>query len=144
VNLGVTPKGARKWWLGELSRIAKERNVELTELNATPKLIAELESLIQKGELNDKLARTALLGVLETGHTLTDVIQDQDLRLVQNLDSVSESVAEALTANPEVAAKLKAGDLKPLGVIIGSVMKATGGKIDAGQIHQAILDQIKN
>ena len=40
---------ARKWWTGELSRIAKDQGVELADLSITPAQVAELESLVVAG-----------------------------------------------------------------------------------------------
>src|SRR5262249_15682165 len=56
VQAGATPDAARKWWLGELSRLANESSVELRDVGASPEHVAELQTLIDGGNLNDKLA----------------------------------------------------------------------------------------
>src|SRR3989440_6041855 len=63
VAAGATPEAARKWWLGELSRVANESGAELSSL-ATPLHVAEFQQLIDDGKLTDKLARTVLEGVV--------------------------------------------------------------------------------
>jgi aspartyl-tRNA(Asn)/glutamyl-tRNA(Gln) amidotransferase subunit B len=42
VLLGADPTKARTWWLGEVSRIANEKEVALTELTISPKDVAEI------------------------------------------------------------------------------------------------------
>ncbi len=64
VAAGASPEGARKWWLGELSRRANEQGVDLAAVGATPEHVAELQQLVEAGTLNDKLARTVLEGVI--------------------------------------------------------------------------------
>ena len=58
VAAGARRPAARKWWLGELARIANEHGVELAELrdHARPQ-VARVEALVAAGALNDKLAR---------------------------------------------------------------------------------------
>ncbi len=40
-------------------------------------------------------------------------------------------------ANPDVVEKLKAGNMKPMGAIIGAVMKATRGQADAKAVTRS-------
>ena len=61
---GATPAAARKWWITELARRANEGGVELEELAITPAQVAALQRLVDSGEINDKLARQAIEGVL--------------------------------------------------------------------------------
>mgnify|MGYP003351687060 CR=1 FL=1 len=64
VNLGADPTKARGWWLGEISRIANEKDTSVVSLSITPKDVAEIVELINKGELTDKLARQVVEGVI--------------------------------------------------------------------------------
>ena len=64
VAAGATPAAARKWWMGELARTAKQQEVDLEELPVTPAQIGELQALVDSGRINDKLARQVLEGVL--------------------------------------------------------------------------------
>ena len=54
------------------------------------------------------------------------------------LNSVSvpmlEDIQAALDANPDVAEKLKTGDMRPIGVIVGFVMKETKGRADGKEV----------
>ncbi|MDP2014646.1 MAG: Asp-tRNA(Asn)/Glu-tRNA(Gln) amidotransferase subunit GatB, partial [Actinomycetota bacterium] len=57
IAIGVDSSAARKWWTGELLRVANEQGVELDQISVTPHDIQEVEALIDSGALNDKLAR---------------------------------------------------------------------------------------
>ena len=48
---GASGQAARKWWMGELSRTAKEQEVALEELAVTPEQVAELQKVIIIGLL---------------------------------------------------------------------------------------------
>ena len=60
-------------------------------------------------------------------------------------DRVAEraAVQEALDANPDVVEKLKGGNMKPMGAIIGAVMRATKGQADAKAVTKIVMEKIK-
>ena len=66
VKLGADPTRARGWWLGEISRIANEKEVSIFDLAISPKDVADIVALVAAGELTDKLARQVVEGVISS------------------------------------------------------------------------------
>ena len=60
IAAGTTAAVARKWWMGEIARLAKNADVEILDLGVTPATIVELNSLIEGKKINDKIARQVL------------------------------------------------------------------------------------
>jgi aspartyl-tRNA(Asn)/glutamyl-tRNA(Gln) amidotransferase subunit B len=143
VQAGATPAGARKWWMGELARVANERAVELAELPATPADVAALEALIGSGRINDKLARQVLEGVLAGEGGPAEVVAARGLAVVSDDAALLSAVEAALAAAPEIAAKIRAGKVAAAGAIVGAVMKATRGQADAARVRQLILEKLQ-
>jgi aspartyl-tRNA(Asn)/glutamyl-tRNA(Gln) amidotransferase subunit B len=143
VAAGATPEAARKWWLGELSRVANERGVELPSL-ATPSHVAELQALIDSGKLTDKLARTVLEGVVAGEGSPSDVMAARGLAVVSDTGALTAAVDEAIAANPDVAAKVREGKVAAAGVIVGAVMKATRGQADAKTVRELVLARLSS
>lgn len=125
VEAGVNPASARKWWMGELSRRAKERELSLEDMPVTPAQIAELQGLIDSGRINDKLARQVLEGVLAGEGSPTEVVEARGLEVVSDDGALSKAVQDALDANPDVVEKIKGGKVAAAGALVGAVMKAT-------------------
>lgn len=48
VKAGATSAGARKWWMGELARFAKDNEVELASVPVTSEQVAELDSWLNR------------------------------------------------------------------------------------------------
>lgn len=140
---GATAAGARKWWLGELSREANAKGVTLEELPITPADVAEVEKLIADGKLNDKLAKQTVAGVLAGEGTPSEVVEKRGLKIVSDDGLIDKAVDEAFAANPDVVEKLKSGNMKPMGVIIGAVMKATRGQADAKAVTKVVMGKLK-
>jgi len=84
VAAGAAPQAARKWWMGELSRVANDREVELGSLPVTPAAVAELQGLVDSGRINDKLARQVLEGVLAGEGSPTEVVTARGLEVVSD------------------------------------------------------------
>ncbi|MDR1189416.1 MAG: Asp-tRNA(Asn)/Glu-tRNA(Gln) amidotransferase subunit GatB [Bifidobacteriaceae bacterium] len=143
VAAGSSPAGARKWWLGELARIANERGVELGELPVSPGDVASLETLIQSGRINDKLARQVLEGVLAGEGTPDQVLAARGLEIVSDDAALLEAVDAALAAQPDIAAKIRAGKVQAAGAIVGAVMRATRGQADAARVRELILERVE-
>ncbi|WP_203656683.1 Asp-tRNA(Asn)/Glu-tRNA(Gln) amidotransferase subunit GatB [Demequina activiva] len=141
VEAGAKPQAARKWWMGELARTANDRDVPLRDLPVTPEHVAELQSLVDAGTINDKLARQALEGVLAGEGSPREVVESRGLEVVSDDSALEAAVDEALAAQPDVLAKIQDGKIQAAGAIVGAVMKATRGQADAGRVREIILQR---
>ena len=142
VAAGVTPAAARKWWMGELSRRAKERELALADMAVTPAQIAELQGLVDAGRLTDKLAREVLEGVLAGEGDPTAIVEARGLEVVSDEGALTAAVQEALDANPDIVEKIKAGKVAAAGALVGAVMKATRGQADAARVRELIMEMV--
>ena len=142
VGAGCDPASARKWWMGEISRRAKEREVSLDEAGVSPEQVAELQGLVDSGRINDKLARQALEGVLAGEGSPAQVVEARGLEVVSDDGALTAAVQEALDANPDVVEKIKGGKVKAAGALVGAVMKATRGQADAARVRELIMEMV--
>ena len=143
VKAGASAAGAKKWWLGELAREANTRGVTLEELPITPQDVAQVEKLIADGKLNDKLAKQTVACVLAGEGTPDEVVNKHGFKVMNDDSALEAAVDAALAADPEVAEKLKSGNMKPMGAIIGAVMRATKGQADAKAVTKIVMAKIK-
>jgi aspartyl-tRNA(Asn)/glutamyl-tRNA(Gln) amidotransferase subunit B len=142
VAAGASAAAARKWWLGELARRANESGIELAAVGATPAQVAELQTLVDSGKLNDKLARVVLEGVIAGEGSPTAVMEARGLAVVSDTGALTAAVDEAIAANPDVAAKVRDGKVAAAGALVGAVMKTTKGQADAKAVRELILQRL--
>ncbi|HEU4541028.1 MAG TPA: Asp-tRNA(Asn)/Glu-tRNA(Gln) amidotransferase subunit GatB [Jiangellaceae bacterium] len=142
VAAGASAAGAKKWWLGEIARAANERGVELDAVGVTPGDVARVDALISEGALNDKLARLVFEGVLAGEGSPDEVIAARGLALVSDDAALDAAVDEAIAAMPDVADKVRAGNLKAIGPLVGAVMKATRGQADAARVRELLMQKL--
>jgi aspartyl-tRNA(Asn)/glutamyl-tRNA(Gln) amidotransferase subunit B len=142
VAAGASPADARKWWLNELVRRANESGTELAQLPITPGDVAEIAALVASGQLNDKLARQVIEGVLAGEGTPAEVVAARGLAIVSDEGALTKAVDEAIAANPEVAQRVRDGRVAAAGALVGAVMKATRGQADAARARELILARL--
>ena len=142
ISAGATEVAARKWWMGEFSRIANEKGCDLEDLAVKPADIIEVEQLIGAGELTDKLARSVFEGVIAGEGSVSEVISSRGLKVVSDDTALIAAIEQALAEQPDVAEKIKSGKVQAAGAIVGAVMKATQGQADAAKVRALLLQQL--
>ena len=142
VTAGADPAGARKWWMGELARVANEREIELGDLPITAADVARVEAMVGAGALNDKLARQVIDGVLSGEGNPDEVVAARGLAVVSDDASLLTAIDDAIAANPDAAEKIRDGKHAAAGALIGAVMKSTAGKADAARVRELLLTRL--
>ncbi|HWL01964.1 MAG TPA: Asp-tRNA(Asn)/Glu-tRNA(Gln) amidotransferase subunit GatB [Microbacteriaceae bacterium] len=140
VAAGASPAQARKWWTGEISRVANASDREPASL-IEPEVVAEIVVLIESGALTDRLAREALDGVLAGEGTPAEVVARRGLAVVSDDSALIAAIDEALAAQPDVLEKIRDGKVQAAGAVIGAVMKAMQGKADAARVRELVLER---
>ena len=140
IDAGVEAPAARKWWMGEISRIANDRDVEPSSL-VSPDEIKALQSLVDQGTLTDKLAREVLLGMIDGEGTPEEIVAARGLEVVSDDGALMAAIDEALAADPDVLDKIREGKVQAAGAIIGAVMKAMKGQADAARVRELIIER---
>jgi aspartyl-tRNA(Asn)/glutamyl-tRNA(Gln) amidotransferase subunit B len=140
-DAGAPPAEARSWWVSYLSQQANNRGVELTELAITPAQVAEVIGLVAGGSLNNKLARVVVDGVLAGAGEPAEIVEKRGLVVVSDDTALYAAVDQALSAQPDVAQKIRSGKVAAAGAIVGAVMKATKGQADAQRVRELVLER---
>jgi aspartyl-tRNA(Asn)/glutamyl-tRNA(Gln) amidotransferase subunit B len=142
VELGADPTKARSWWLGEISRIANDKDVAIADLSITPQDVAEIVALVSAGELTDKLARQVVEGVIAGEGKPAQVISSRGIKVVNDDSELMAAIERACTAQPDTAQKVRDGHLPAAGALIGMVMKDTKGQADAARVRELLLGHL--
>jgi aspartyl-tRNA(Asn)/glutamyl-tRNA(Gln) amidotransferase subunit B len=141
VAAGASSGEARSWWVSYLSQQANVQGVALDELAITPAQLARVIELVGAGELNNKLARQAVDGVLAGEGSPDEVVGARGLKIVSDDSALIAAVDAALAQQPDVADKIRGGKVAAAGAIVGAVMKATRGKADAQRVRELIIER---
>jgi len=137
---GASAQSARKWWTGEIARVANERGVEPSSL-VSPLHVSELVAMVEDGELTDRLARQVLEGVMAGEGSPGEVVKSRGLAVVSDDGALIAAIDDALASQPDVLEKIRDGKVQAAGAVIGAVMKAMKGQADAARVRELVLER---
>jgi aspartyl-tRNA(Asn)/glutamyl-tRNA(Gln) amidotransferase subunit B len=138
---GVDPKHAANWISGDLRALLNESGTDISRSKVTPEHVIELIELVSRGEVSRSAARDVLATVFETGDRPTAVVEREGLGSV-DADELSGVVDGVISSNPDEAGRVRGGDKKVVGFLVGQVMKATRGNADGGRVRQLLMDKL--
>ena len=138
VAAGGAPQMVANWLTGEVTALLRRTESTLAESSIDGTALAELSSMVGEGKLSASAAKDVLAGVAAGEGNPAEVAASRDLIQVSDTASLEPIVDEVLAANADAVEKLRAGDGKVVGYLIGQVMRATGGKADPGAVSDII------
>jgi len=99
-----------------------------------PGALATLVGMVTERRVTQNAAKQVLDLLVAEGGDPQAIVADRGLGAIAGGDALEPIVQAALDANPDVVEKLKGGNMKPIGVIVGYVMKETKGRADGGEV----------
>ena len=128
VAAGADAQQAARWLAGDVRRLLNRAGITIAESPLTAERLSELLALIDSGAISGKIAKGVLEAVLTDDLDPAQVVDRRGLRLIADPAELGACVDAAMAAFPEAAAQLRQGDRRPVGFLIGEVMKRTGGR----------------
>jgi len=138
---GTDPKQAANWVSGDLRARLNEAGIEVSESKVTPEHLRELISLVSGGEISRSAAKDVLGKTFETGDAPSAVVEREGLAAV-GVDELGGVVDEVISSNPNEAERVRGGDKKVVGFLVGQVMRATRGNADGGRVRELLLEKL--
>ena len=135
------PKQAANWTTGDLRARLNEAGIEISESKVEPGHLAELISLVEGGAVSRSAAKDVLGIVFTSGDSPSEVVEREGLASMGG-DELSGVVDGVIAANPSEAERVRDGDNKVVGFLVGQVMKATRGNADGGRVRQLLLEKL--
>jgi aspartyl-tRNA(Asn)/glutamyl-tRNA(Gln) amidotransferase subunit B len=138
---GVEPQPLANWLTNELTaRIGADGDPGRSKVE--PGALAALVAMVSERRVTQGAARKVLDALVERGGDPQAIVEAEGLGAIGGGDELGQAVAAALESNPAVAEKLRAGDMKPIGVIVGHVMRETRGRADGGEVTRLVREQL--
>ena len=140
---GVDPQQAANWVTGDLRALLNESGVEVGDSKVTPERMAEVIGLVSEGTISRSAARDVLGRVFETGESASAIVEREGLSSM-GADELGGVVDGVIGANPDEAERVRGGDKKVVGFLVGQVMKATRGSADGGRVRELLLQKLNS
>ena len=86
--------------------------------------------------------RQVLDRLVAEGGDPAQIVQAEGLEAIGGGDELAQVVAAALAANPDAAERVRAGNAKAIGPIVGHVMRETHGRADGGEVTRLVHERL--
>jgi aspartyl-tRNA(Asn)/glutamyl-tRNA(Gln) amidotransferase subunit B len=139
------PKAAANWVMGDLLRFYKEGNVDLKDLSkspVTPKMLADMISLVEKGTISGKIAKTVMEEMYTTGKEAKKIIEEKGLVQISDSSEIEKIVDKVIGENVKTVEQYRAGKTGSFGFFVGQVMKATGGRANPQTVNELLRKKL--
>jgi aspartyl-tRNA(Asn)/glutamyl-tRNA(Gln) amidotransferase subunit B len=127
---GADPRVVGNWLTGDVVALLRRESLDLAATALTAPHLTELSAMVAGGDLSATAAKEVLERVIAGEGTPAEVAKDRDLIQISDVAAIEAAVDGVLAGNAEELQRMRDGDMKPLGFLVGQVMRATGGKAD--------------
>ena len=142
VAAGASPQAAAKWLSNEVMGWMNEHDAASAALPLDGPQLAELLAMIDEGTLSTKLARQVLTRVLEGEGTPRDVARAHGLEQVSDDAELAAMVDDAIAGQPDAAQRVRDGNEKAIGALVGAVMKASRGQANPQRVNELLRERL--
>ena len=129
--------------MGEVTRGLNDSGLAITACPVTPKLLADLLALIDKGTISGKIAKTVFDEMWQSGKEPAKIVEEKGLVQVSDTGAIEKIVDEIMAANMGQVEEFRGGKEKVLGFFVGQVMKASKGKANPALVNEILLKKLK-
>ena len=137
------PKTVCNWMLSDIAKVLNEKELEPDQIPFSPKDLAELIGLIEKGTISGAIAKKVLDKMFEEAKTPETIIKENGWVQISDEGAIKEVVEKIIMQNPQSVADYKAGKEKALGFLVGQAMKETKGKANPQMLNTMFKDALK-
>ena len=133
---------AGKFLLNQLSKRANELGCGLDAAGLGPRQVAGILAMRESGTLGAQNVDALVAAIAGTGAEAHDAAAAAGLLVVRDDSALDGWIDQAIAANEQAAADVRAGKGAAIGRIVGAVMKLAGGKADAKTVNERIMKRL--
>ncbi len=144
-QLSGQAKIVANWIMGDLLRFYKDSNTDLKDLSkspVSPKMLAEMIALVEKGTISGKIAKTVMEEMYKTGKEPQKIIEEQGLVQISDTGEIEKIVDKVIEDHPQSVEQYRAGKTGTLGFFVGQVMKSTGGRANPQTVNDLLRKKL--
>ena len=141
-DLPKKAKTVSNWLLGDFLRMLNASNTSIEDTRVSPKHLAEMLNLAEKGTLSGPAAKAVFEEMFLSGKKAGDIVAEKGLSQISSSEEIEKIVAEVIAGNSQAVSDYAAGKQQALAFLIGQVMKATKGRANPATAKEILLHKL--
>ena len=133
------PKALSNWMMTEVLReLNNQPDMDVEDFCLKPEWLAVIVRLIDDGKISGKIGKMVFARVLETGNAPEVIIEAEGLVQVNDTGELEIWADEVIAENPDIVAKVAAGQVKSIQALVGQIMKKSRGKANPQMVNEVL------
>ncbi|MDR3592558.1 MAG: Asp-tRNA(Asn)/Glu-tRNA(Gln) amidotransferase subunit GatB [Negativicutes bacterium] len=142
VAAGADAKAVANWLMGEVSKHLNSAGQSIEDSPVAPEKLAGLISLLDKGTISGKIAKTVFEAMWTSGKDAAAIVKEQGLVQISDEGEIIAVVEAVIAANPQSVADVQAGKDRAIGFLVGQVMKQTKGRANPELVNKLLRERM--
>lgn len=135
-------KSVCNWIMGDFSAFINKDQVTLKESKISPENLADLVKMIDRQEINSKIAKSVFEEMYDSGESPQEIILKKGLKQISDTGELEAIINEVILKNPDAVSQYKSGKVKAIGFLVGRIMAKTQGKANPQIVNEIIVKKL--
>jgi aspartyl-tRNA(Asn)/glutamyl-tRNA(Gln) amidotransferase subunit B len=135
-------KTVANWVMGEVRASLNATKRDIEHFAIRPADLAELLDLVRDNVLSGTAAKRVFAIMAETGERSSQIAQREGLVQVRDDAPLRVWIEEVIEEHRSEATRAAGGERKLIGVLVGFVMKKSGGRADPRRVNQLLAERL--
>jgi aspartyl-tRNA(Asn)/glutamyl-tRNA(Gln) amidotransferase subunit B len=80
--------------------------------------------------------------MIETGDDPGEIVEQEGLAAMSDSGELEAIVARVIADHPDVVERIRGGNAKAMGALVGPVMRETKGRADGGEVNRLLREAL--
>lgn len=143
ISYNVDKKAASNWITSVILGHVNKYELDISKIFVTPKMLADLISLVENNTISLKQAKEVLYKALTEEMEPTLIVEKEGLKQIGSADQIMQIVEEVLNENPTSIDQYKSGKTNILDYLVGQIMKKTRGQANPAMARSMMQEEIE-
>jgi aspartyl-tRNA(Asn)/glutamyl-tRNA(Gln) amidotransferase subunit B len=136
------PKAIANWIINDLLGRLNDAGMSINRTRFSPGDLRDLIGLIEAGRLTGPQAKEIFAGMFAGEGGPAELARAKGLDQPGDGSALERWVDDAIAAHPAIVERLKAGESRLLNVLVGNVMKLSGGKASPKAASELLIKKL--
>ena len=142
VKEGAPAKAAVNWLTGEFLRLLNDQNLDPADTALSPKALAKLIALLEKGEINAPAAKTVFARLVAQGGSPAQVVEELGLKQISDETALAAAVEEVIAEHQDAVENYRKGNENSLKFLVGQVMRKSKGRANPQLVNRLLEERL--
>jgi aspartyl-tRNA(Asn)/glutamyl-tRNA(Gln) amidotransferase subunit B len=142
VSLGADPQNVAAWLQSDVQKVLNRTGRDLSKSPLTPARFAELLKLIADRKIHGKIAKQVLDALFEEDKDPSVIIKEKKWEQITDPAELGRVIDRVLAGHAHIVQAVQKGDTKPMGFLVGLIMKETSGMAEPQALQSLLKERL--